>query len=621
MPPKPVSNLTTHCLIRMGLPLMLVPMVWMQLVVTAQASSHSIHPISITETDIFVTRTRAIVRIQLFAEDLILFQDLEPNDMDMVSPQDLQRGLEQHKQFLLEKVTLRSATGEALQGSVTDLKPFTIPEGGIAVSDMMLHTATYQLDFPFEEPPEFLTIQQDISDANFIFPSEMKLSVHQTGSDLTFTDSLKAGGSVTLRFDWTNTPLAEDASDEEWEKWFARQREATLGITSYSSVYSFIYVEPAEVRHEVLIPLATLKTILPLKHQDASFIDVAEQDDARQLIRDWLKDVNPTLINQKQVVPEFSRIDFYGLDLKDFARQAEARRVSMANGRVGVIMTYRTGDDVIRSASLTWNKFHSTIRKIESVIFTYPDTTQKFEFSRFNKPEDNTFSWQCEDGNLPKPAESIPAVVPQKPQLRLPLISMALTLVSALVASRGASGSRLLLSSGLLLTAALASPFAAINIDNPLRAAPEIEQAQAIELLTRLQNNMYRAVDFGSEEKILTVLETAIDGPLLEDVYLQIRKGLEMREQGGAVARVRSISHDLHEYLPRGEESPPWPGFSCRSTWTVAGTVEHWGHIHERQNQFEALFSVEPRGGSWKITAMTVENQQQKSQRTTVRKF
>ena len=239
-------------------------------------------------------------------------------------------------------------------------------------------------------------------------------------------------------------------------------------------MYSFIYVEPAEVRHEVLIPLATLKTILPLKHQDASFIDVAEQDDARQLIRDWLKDVNPTLINQKQVVPEFSRIDFYGLDLKDFARQAEARRVSMANGRVGVIMTYRTGDDVIRSASLTWNKFHSTIRKIESVIFTYPDTTQKFEFSRFNKPEDNTFSWQCEDGNLPKPAESIPAVVPQKPQLRLPLISMALTLVSALVASRGASGSRLLLSSGLLLTAALASPFAAINIDNPLRTAPEI---------------------------------------------------------------------------------------------------------------------------------------------------
>ena len=621
MPTKPVSNIKPYRSVRLPPLLIFVTFVWMQLVLQTQASDNSAHPISITETDVFVTRTRAIVRIKLFAEDLILFQDLEPNDMDMVSPQDLQRGLEQHKQFLLEKVTLRSATGEALQGSVTDLKPFTIPEGGIAVSDMMLHTATYQLDFPFEEPPEFLTIQQDISDANFIFPSEMKLSVHQTGSDLTFTDSLKAGGSVTLRFDWANTPLAEDASDEEWEKWFARQREATLGITSYSSVYSFIYIEPAEVRHEVLIPLATLKTILPLKHQDVSFMDVAEQDDARQLIRDWLQEVNPTLINNQLIPPEFSRIDFYGLDLKDFARQAEARRVSMANGRVGVIMTYRTSDDVIQSASLTWNKFHSTIRKIESVIFTYPDSTRKFEFSRFNKPEDNTFTWQCEDENLPKPAEAIPAIVPAKPQLRLPLISMVLTLLSAVVAFRGSSGSRLLLSSGLLLTAALVSPFAAVDIDNPLRTAPEIEQAQAVDLLNRLQSNMYRAVDFGSEEKILSVLETAIDGPLLEEVYLQIRKGLEMREQGGAVARVRSISHDLNEYLPRGEGSPAWPGFSCRSTWTVAGTVEHWGHIHERQNQFEAVFCVEPRDGSWKITDMSVENQQQKSQRTTVRKF
>ena len=36
------------------------------------------HPISITETQIFVSRTAARVRIKLFAEDLFLFQGLEP---------------------------------------------------------------------------------------------------------------------------------------------------------------------------------------------------------------------------------------------------------------------------------------------------------------------------------------------------------------------------------------------------------------------------------------------------------------------------------------------------------------------------------------------------------------
>jgi hypothetical protein len=53
----------------------------------------------------------------------------------------------------------------------------------------------------------------------------------------------------------------------------------------------------------------------------------------------------------------------------------------------------------------------------------------------------------------------------------------------------------------------------------------------------------------------------------------------------------------------------------------VAGTVEHWGHVHERQNRFAAVFTVEPESGFWKITAMNIEDQQQMSQKTSLRKF
>ena len=192
----------------------------------------------------------------MFAEDLILFQGLEPNDQDRIAPEDLKRGLADHRAFLLERVTLRDAKGEPITGEVTDVKPFEIPADGILSTDMMLHTATYELEFPFSEPPEFLTIQQDMSDENFIIPSEMKLTVHQSGTALNYTESLLPGASTTVRFDWEQA-ITEDASDAEWETWFSKQREATLGITSYSSVYSFVYIEPNEIRHEILIPLAT----------------------------------------------------------------------------------------------------------------------------------------------------------------------------------------------------------------------------------------------------------------------------------------------------------------------------------------------------------------------------
>ena len=34
------------------------------------------------------------------------------------------------------------------------------------------------------------------------------------------------------------------------------------------------------------------------------------------------------------------------------------------------------------------------------------------------------------------------------------------------------------------------------------------------------------------------------------------------------------------------------------------GTVGHWGHIHTRLNRYDALISLTPVDGSWKITGL-----------------
>ncbi len=589
----------------------------------AGSAGAAMHPISVTETSVFVTRTKAIVRIQIFAEDLMLFQGLEPNDQDQISANDLQKGLEAHRQFLLDKVTLRDARGEPFSGAVTDLKPFEIPEAGIAVTDLMLHTATYQLEYAFNEPPEFLTIQQDISDENFIFPSEMRVSVHQSGTDLTFTEALKAGASVSLRFAWDDAPPSEESADSDWEKWFEKQREATLGITSYSSIYSFIYIDPTEIRHEVLIPLATLKTFLPLSHGDPAFVDVSEQEGVRELIREWLRDPNPVTINGSRVMPEFSRIDFYGLDLKDFAKQSEARKVSLASGRVGIIMTYRTPDDAVREATVTWDKFHSAIRKIESVVFAHTSSAQKFEFSRFNKAEDNTLKWQCPEELLPRAVEPVEVLVGEKPTLRIPVISISALAVAVLLWRAGSSGTRptRAAAAGLVIVSLLTIQLYPVVVAHPFRAVPELPVKEAEVVFRKLHEGEYRALDFGTEDRIYEILATTTDGQLLEDLYVQLKQSLEMREQGGARARVRSIDYVSTDRIDRIGEKPAWPGFPCRAVWTVSGTVEHWGHVHERKNQFSAVFHVEPRDGQWKITQMDIEDQKQVSQKTSLRKF
>ena len=45
-------------------------------------------------------------------------------------------------------------------------------------------------------------------------------------------------------------------------------------------------------------------------------------------------------------------------------------------------------------------------------------------------------------------------------------------------------------------------------------------------------------------------------------------------------------------------------GFTADCRWNVTGSVGHWGHIHQRRNQYNALITVRAIDGAWKITVM-----------------
>ena len=114
------------------------------------------------------------------------------------------------------------------------------------------------------------------------------------------------------------------------------------------------------------------------------------------------------------------------------------------------------------------------------------------------------------------------------------------------------------------------------------------------------------------------VLAESVGGELLDSLYLQIKDGLRMEEQGGAVARVTATEIKEQIIEDRGYENGV-PTFTSECTWNVSGTVEHWGHIHTRENQYQARFRVLPSEDAWKIVAMDVLNETQVSFQTGLR--
>ena len=139
----------------------------------------------------------------------------------------------------------------------------------------------------------------------------------------------------------------------------------------------------------------------------------------------------------------------------------------------------------------------------------------------------------------------------------------------------------------------------------------------AKEVAGTLLRNIYRAFDYHAESDIYDALARSVQGDLLAELYLKIHDGLAMQEQGGAIASVQDVRVTASDNLQRGKEK----SFSLRLTWTVEGTVEHWGHIHTRVNEYSADFTVQPVDDAWKITGMKVTDQKRVRYQVRLRSF
>ncbi len=113
-------------------------------------------------------------------------------------------------------------------------------------------------------------------------------------------------------------------------------------------------------------------------------------------------------------------------------------------------------------------------------------------------------------------------------------------------------------------------------------------------------------------------LAHSVTGDLLEELFLKIQSGLRMQEQGGAVAHVKRV-HIVDIKAGAETENGHLP-VDC--TWRVTGTVEHWGHIHTRENEYTARIqlSTTPEDGG-RIVAFEVTDEQRIRFETGVRQF
>ena len=570
----------------------------------------AVHPVSVIEADIYVTKFKTTMRLKCFAEELELLQGVEALDDGFYDTEELREATVDHADYLLERIHLIGADGNRFAGKVVEIIDFELPEGTkVRAGELMQHTIGIILEYKYEQPPEFLTVNQQVVSEGDLLPSELKILLKQEGSEEPYFHMMKPDQPETFRFDWSKPAPDSDATEEEWSTWFEEQRQQTLGITSYSSVYSFIYVTNYEVRHEVLIPLATLNTLIDISRAESSFLEIEEQDVVAEQVEALFSIGNPVEIDNVEVAPVFDRIDFYGLELRDFAVRAERRKVSMANGRVGIIMSYAT-KGIPRDVKVTWDKFSDTLKTVDSVVIAFDDVS-KAEFSMFL--DNNTYHWTSDDRKPPTPitAVDVTGVSLTKPTIALPILSIGLALMALPLIAMIPYASKYLVISAIaaaLIVGCYVFFDQTIKIDRPFSNAVGVREDDASDIFQQLHRNMFRAFDYHNESEIYDALARSVDGDLLQTLYLEIIDSLKVSEQGGAVSKVEKVDlvdgEQVKSFLSNGGR----PAFQYHSKWDLVGSVEHWGHIHQRTNKYDAEFTVELIDGDWKITGMNVKD-------------
>jgi hypothetical protein len=127
-------------------------------------------------------------------------------------------------------------------------------------------------------------------------------------------------------------------------------------------------------------------------------------------------------------------------------------------------------------------------------------------------------------------------------------------------------------------------------------------RADAEAVMQAILQGVYDAFEYGRDEDVYDALARSVSGDLLQRVYLDVRRTLAMEQEGGASATVRAIRVREVEIINHQ------PGKSIlRVTWQVEGSLEHWGHVHARTNEYEGRVTLREEEGVFRMTDLVIE--------------
>lgn len=547
-----------------------------------------------TIAEIFVEEQRIRIELEVGATDFVAFANILPDR-------------------LYEKI------GGGSEPFAQRLRTFLTDDWIILADDTPLQA------IPKEIAPDRRVVRDEVTgdalaeqpaDAEFVIRLSLSYDLPSQPQSLTFRTRLVEGeATASIGFvcyheglpvnDFRYMP-AELTLDLDWaDPWYSRFRHRNFRRQFDAPLSVFLYVEPYEVRKEIIIRPRDVETWLDLKLPEGGVIPVDRQEELKRRVSEFLSNVNPVTVDGQVAKGRLDRIHFVRRTLRTTGIIEPPVDLDATSATLGVIFVYPI-ERLPKEVSMRWELFGPRIQTVPAAT-----SDEAGGLPAQITSDDPVLTWK---NYLTTPTSLQMLTVarpPSRRQLVVPILSVFCVGFVVAIASwhwltgRRFSRSILVATVIAMIASVLLLSQARVTIADPFAEPTALSEWEAKEIASSLLYNVYRSFDHHDENLVYDRLEKSISGDLLSEVYLETRKSMEVKNQGGLHISVKEVAVTELESV---DDNADQPTFRCR--WRVSGWIGHWGHVHRRENEHLAHITLGVRDGVWKITGMELIDEQ-----------
>lgn len=533
--------------------------------------------------EIFVEESEIRITFELGEKDYIWFKNIIPNNYFPEGYSDSNKKSSLSKFFNNDFQVI--ADGKKLYGEVKDTKLIkrilrsSLYTGKVDTTNALSPNVVF-VEIVYElksKPKQLILIPPRESGYESTFANIGFVLYHKK---IPVNDLRYLGTSETLDLDW-NDP------------WYTKFENRNIKRHHSNSFMSFLYIDPYEVRHEVLVRIKDLEGWIDFKYKIGDLIPVEDQVELKNRIAQFLVQHNLVKVDGYLQKPIIDKIHFVEVKLSGIQIQQIPEPLNYSSAIIGVIFAY-PNDGIPQKVTVDWDLFNDRIREVPNSA-TDPAGPMPY----LMKPDDNIVTWKnyLKKYKLPTISEAYVS----NTIVRIPFITLLILfpIIFTIIKRR----KTILIKSrrwkiGIvisILVSLLFIPFT-YSLEIPFSQKESFSKPEAATLIDQLLKNTYRAFDFREESDVYDKLAVSIEGELLSDIYIQTKKSMVLENQGGIQVKVDNVK--IIDVIEKESKSD---GIAYQCVWQVEGTVGHWGHIHRRINRYDAILEIKPVEGIWKL--------------------